>query len=146
MVCKCYFRLSSFLLSLATVGILGQGMTNMIFSHCHHRVGLLCSGDTISGCQGGSLCLPGLSSFISLKTHILPFILQAYFDYCADEYRNIILMISGFFLLGNRCEKLGHDAACARAIFKQLNLDDITARPLAIILTVLPLHLLPEML
>ena len=85
----------SFLLSLATVGILGQE------------------------CQGGSLChfCPDhgtLSGSYSQNSYPALYI-QAYFDYCVDEYREYHSHDFWLFLSGNRCPaqhyRVGHDAA-----------------------------------
>lgn len=96
----------SFLLSLATVGILGQGMLNMIiaivFVEWFHYARLVIANVKKVKDEPYVLTakIMGYSNFYILKRHILPFIYRPILVMALMNVGNIILMISGFSFLG----------------------------------------------
>ena len=96
----------SFLLSLATVGILGQGMSNMIIAIViiewiyYARIVTNLVISTKQEPYVVSAQIMGMGSFHILKNHILPFIYKPVLVILLMNIGNIILMISGFSFLG----------------------------------------------
>lgn len=96
----------SFLLSLATVGILGQGMGNLILSivviewifYARMVVNLVKTAKEEAFVMTAKMM--GLSTWHTLITHILPFIYKPILVMLLMNVGNIILMISGFSFLG----------------------------------------------
>ncbi|MEW4353830.1 ABC transporter permease [Streptococcus pneumoniae] len=96
----------SFLLSLATVGILGQGLTNMILAivivewifYARLVTNLVKSAKQESYVIAAKTM--GMSAFHILKYHIFPFIYKPILVIALMNIGNIILMISGFSFLG----------------------------------------------
>lgn len=96
----------SFLLSLATVGILGQGIGNLILSivviewifYARIVVNLVKTAKEEAFVMTARMM--GLSTWHILKTHILPFIYKPILVMLLMNIGNIILMISGFSFLG----------------------------------------------
>ena len=96
----------SFLLSLATVGILGQGMSNMIIAIViiewiyYARIVTNLVISTKQEPYVISSQIMGMGSIHILKKHILPFIYKPVLVILLMNIGNIILMISGFSFLG----------------------------------------------
>ncbi|MBS4749689.1 ABC transporter permease subunit [Granulicatella sp. zg-ZJ] len=96
----------SFLLSLATIGILGQGMSNMVIAvvivewvyYARLVINLVKSAKEESFVTA-SLTM-GMPIIHVLKVHILPFIYKPILVVALMNIGNIILMISGFSFLG----------------------------------------------
>ncbi|GGE33815.1 ABC transporter permease [Streptococcus himalayensis] len=96
----------SFLLSLATIGILGQGLTNMIVAivivewvfYARLVTNLVKSAKQEHYVVAAKTM--GMSAIHILKYHILPFIYKPILVIALMNIGNIILMISGFSFLG----------------------------------------------
>ncbi|MGT2785018.1 ABC transporter permease [Streptococcus merionis] len=96
----------SFLLSLATIGILGQGMANMVVAivavewiyYARLVTNLVRSAKQESYVIAAQTM--GLSTVHILRHHILPFIYKPILVISLMNIGNIILMISGFSFLG----------------------------------------------
>lgn len=143
----------SFLLSLATVGILGQGMGNMILAIVlvewvyYARL----TANLVKTVKEEPYVLAaqtmGLSQFHILRVHILPFIYKPILVMLLMNVGNIILMISGFSFLGIGVQPnvtewgmMLHDA---RGYFQTATWM-MLAPGLAIFLTVIAFNLLGE--
>ena len=96
----------SFLLSLATVSILGQGMKNLILSiviiewifYARVVINLVKTAKEEAFVMTAKMM--GLSTWHILKTHIFPFIYKPILVMLLMNVGNVILMISGFSFLG----------------------------------------------
>ncbi|EHI70062.1 ABC transporter permease [Streptococcus ictaluri] len=96
----------SFLLSLVTVGILGQGLGNLVIAivvvewvyYARLMTNLVKSAKKEAYVINAQMM--GLSFWNILKTHILPFVYQPILVMVFMNIGNIILMISGFSFLG----------------------------------------------
>lgn len=143
----------SFLLSLATVGILGQGLLNMILAivlvewlfYARLVTNLVKTAKQETYVLAAQTM--GLSVWHILKKHILPFIYKPILVVALMNIGNIILMISGFSFLGigvqpNIAEwgMMLHDA---RPYFR-VAIWMMMAPGLAIFLTVISFNLLGE--
>ena len=131
-----FMAFPSFLLSMAFVGILGQGIGNIIIAVSVKQQEYVQTAQAI-----------GVSPFFIIRKHILPFVFKPVLIAALMNIGNIILMISGFSFLGigvqPNISEWGMMLNDAKPYFRRI--PGLVLYPgLAIFITVLTFNLLGE--